>query len=165
MTYSEPLLSQFNYFFLSLGFGMILDVWYVLIMMLRMCISEKKWAYVLFDIFFSLTVSVASFFFMVIYNNGLVRLNLILGQLAGATALHMIMGRKVINLFKKPAKAVRQLLVFLLIPTKSFFMIFTLGFSKVKDKLVHCSNKKNNKNQKKFNIITKMHLKNKNKSV
>lgn len=168
MTYSEPLVSQLNYFLLSLGFGFFIDLWYVIVMLIRMCISEKKCAVIIGDIFFSVTASIASFFFMVHYNNGQVRLNVIMGQVISAIVLHVILGSKILSILIKPASLVRRTVAFIMIPIKTYFFIIPMGVEKIKKhrrEKMKKNNKLNNKKAKKFNIIAKIHLKNKNKSV
>ena len=132
MTYSEPLISQLNYFLLSLGFGFFIDLWYVAVILLRMCLSESKAAVITGDIFFSITASVASFFFMVHYNNGQVRLNVIVGQIASAVVLHIILGSKIISVMKKPACTIRRGISFIMIPVRTYFSLLPIGIKKIK---------------------------------
>lgn len=168
MTYSEPLISQINYFLLSLGFGVLIDIWYILVMFIRKCISEKRSAVAIGDVIFGVTVSVASFFFMVLYNNGQVRLNLIAGQFVSAVVLHFVLGSKVLKFLNTPASVSRRMFCFFCIPVKTYLRLLTLSVERMKkakaDKKTE-TNKKEIKKLKKFNIITKIYLKNKNKSV
>ena len=168
MTYSEPLLSQFNYFFYSLGFGIIIDLWYVVVIFFRMCLNNKKSGIIIADIIFSISTSVASFFFMVLYNNGQVRLNLVAGQLVGAWVTHIILGGKVLRYVRKITPVINRSLGFLFIPFVSFKKVILIAMGKIRklSKVKFEKSDKNKiKNQKNFNIIAKMHLKNKNKSV
>lgn len=168
MTYSEPLISQLNYFLLSLGFGVFIELWYICVMFIRKCISEKRCAVVVGDLIFTITVSVASFFFMVHYNNGQIRLNLIVGQLMSAVVLHFLFGSKILRLLNKPTQFVRRMIYFFTIPQKTYLNLFPIGIKKIKNLKTagkRKTDKKVRKNRKKFNFITKIYLKNKNKSV
>ena len=168
MIYSEPLLSQFSYFFYSLGFGIFIDGWYVLVIFIRMCLSDTKRGIIIADVIFSISTTVASFFFMVLYNNGQVRLNLVAGQFIGATVTHFLLGGKILKYAEKFTPAINKAVQFLFIPFASFKKVILLAMGKIR-KLSKVkfkkSDKKGIKKLKKFNIIAKMHLKNKNKSV
>ena len=93
MRYAEPLSNQLQVFITSIGFGVLSGLLYEVFSVLRRLAGNKKKASVICDFSFCVIVTVLSFFYMVIYNNGIVRLNLIMAQLAGGIAFHLSMGR------------------------------------------------------------------------
>lgn len=92
MSYTEPLSNQIYRFILAVGFGIILGIIYEVIVLLRTIISRKKAAVITQDIIFSIIASILSFFFMLVYNEGVVRLNLIFAEGVGLYAFHLAFG-------------------------------------------------------------------------
>ncbi len=118
MNYAEPLSNQVLVFIRSVGFGVLLGLIYELFSAVRILLGEKKRAYILCDISFSLTATVLSFFYMVLYNSGRVRLNLLAAQLIGAIAFHLAAGRYLVKPFNFLMEKTRRLLLFLLHPAE-----------------------------------------------
>lgn len=167
MNYSDPLISQVTVFFRSVGAGIILGLIYDVLCFIRMIFGERKSIYVTFDIIFALTASVVSFFFMVLYNTGQVRFNLMLGELFGGLAFHLSLGRYILSVAQKYIDAIRKAVAFLLSPIKK---ITLKTVEKIKGKLKNhkitdLEAEKPQKTKKKFINIRKIPLKNKNKSV
>ncbi len=137
MTYTEPLFNQISRFVTSIGFGFLLCILYIAVVFLRMCISEKRWAIIVQDLFFSFLTTVISFFFMVLYNNGEVRLNLVTGQLVGGLVLYFTVGKYVLTFLEKCAIAIRRLIALMLKPVtlyiRAFPSFFGNAISKIKD--------------------------------
>lgn len=104
MNYSEPLINQIYRFVLSLGFGVIMSVFYELISCIFLMISNGKKSIFIRDVLFSVIFTVMSFFFMLVYNEGEIRFNLIFGQLLGLTAFHITFGKMVQMPFLKFAE-------------------------------------------------------------
>lgn len=101
MTYSEPLSNQLYRFILALGFGIILGIIYEIIVLIRTLVSERKGAIIAQDIVFSIIFSVMSFFFMLIYNEGEIRLNLIFAQLLGIVTFHITVAGRITKSVEK----------------------------------------------------------------
>ncbi len=118
MNYAEPLSNQVMVFIRGVGFGVLLGLLYEAFTVLRNLISDKKWAYVLCDISFSLIAAVMSFFFMILFNGGIVRLNLILAQLLGGVALHLSAGRHLIKPMLFVGGAIRKGIRFVFSPVR-----------------------------------------------
>ena len=74
MTYGFAISQQLVLFLYSLGFGFLLGVYYRLIMAFRKEISEKKTAYIIFDVFFCVSATILTFCFFLVYTDGQVRL-------------------------------------------------------------------------------------------
>ncbi len=101
MNYSEPLSNQIYRFVLALGFGIIMGVVYELFVGIRVIITEKKGAIIFQDLLFGAVFSVVSFFFMLVYNEGAVRLNLIVAQFAGLWVFHLTFGARFVCALRK----------------------------------------------------------------
>ncbi len=161
MNYSEPLSNQILVFIRGVGFGVLLGLLYECFCVLRVFLSDKKWAYVVCDVLFGLTGTVMSFFFMVLYNDGRVRLNLMAAQLLGGIAFHIAAGRYLIKPLIFLGENIRKAIYFALFP-------FRFVLSKIKEIVSKTVKKhKNNKqadnlpkkDRKKFHNILKIHLK------
>lgn len=167
MNYSEPLVSQIVVFCRALGCGILLGLLYGAVCVVRMLFGERKGVYVFFDILYFLMASLLSFFFMVIYNSGQVRLNIILAELVGGVAFHFSLGRYILGRYAAYLACVRNFFAFLARPfikTAEHLRDFSGRiFRRLGKKLSEMKNKE--KNQKNFCIIAKILLKNKNKSV
>lgn len=167
MNYSEPLINQVTVFFRSVGAGIILGIIYDALCFIRMTLGERKSIYVTFDIIFSLTASVISFFFMVLYNTGQVRLNLMVGELLGGVAFHLSMGRYFLKSAQKYILKVRKVIGLILSPLRKTYKKLTELIKKSLHKHLKKEDKEKNleKTHKKFSNIRKILLKNQNKSV
>ncbi len=167
MNYSDPLISQVIVFFRSVGAGIILGFIYDALCFFRIIIGERKSVYVTFDIIFSITASVISFFFMVLYNTGQVRFNLMLGELSGGLAFHFSMGRYFLSASGKYIAKIRRGVAMIFSPLKKCTQKAVSGIKLqyVKARKRDSEKKNNQKSRKKFINIRKILLKNKNKSV
>lgn len=108
MSYTEPLINQIYRFALSLGFGVIMSVVYEILSCFFLLISVRKTAVFIRDVLFSVLFTVMSFFFMLVYNEGVVRLNIIIGQLLGLTVFHITCGK----FLQKPFLKLRERNIF-----------------------------------------------------
>lgn len=167
MNYSDPLISQVTVFFRSIGAGIILGMIYTALSFLRIIFGERKSVYVTFDIIFALTASVVSFFFMVLYNTGQIRFNLMLGELAGGLAFYLSIGRYILSAAQKYINAIRRAINFIMSPVKKIADKTAVKIrALLKNHKKEDSQEKNTqKTKKKFINIRKIPLKNKNKSV
>ncbi len=167
MNYSEPLISQVVIFCRAIGCGILLGVLYDVVSLVRMLFGERKAIYVFFDTVYFIAASVMSFFFMVLYNSGQVRLNLMLAELFGGVAFHLSLGKYILGRCYIYLNRVRKIISILLRP----FRKTTLKIYRISGKFFSRNRKKDNtgekaeKNTKKFCNISKILLKNKNKSV
>lgn len=93
MNYSLPLSQQIVVFVKAAGSGIVIGIIYDLIYTLRVLISEKRKWIVFQDVLFGVIATMVSFFFMVIFNSGIVRFNLVAAQAVGAAAFHFTVGR------------------------------------------------------------------------
>ena len=95
MRYTEPLSDQVLMFIGSIGPGIIIGILYDVITSFFGRLSKHTAVTVAGDLLFGVTATLISFFYMVIYNSGTVRLNIMIAQLVGAVAFHMTMGKYV----------------------------------------------------------------------
>ena len=107
--------------------------------------------------------SVISFFFMVLYNSGQIRLNLMLAELFGGLAFHFSLGKYILMRYDRHLHRIRKIFA---IPIKaikragSFLLRELSGLRKILVKKEYIE-----KFSKNFSDIGKILLKNKNKSV
>lgn len=95
MTYSEPLINQIYRFFLAVGFGVLMGIFYEALGIVKTILFLGRKTGIAIDFIFSVIFTVLSFFFMLVYNEGEVRANLVLAQLAGIYVFHISVGKKI----------------------------------------------------------------------
>lgn len=95
MRYTEPLSNQVLMFISSIGPGVIIGLLYDVIFSFFSKLGKNTATTIVGDVVFSLIATMISFFYMVVYNNGTVRLNIIVAQIIGAVAFHITMGKYV----------------------------------------------------------------------
>ena len=167
MNYSEPLINQVVIFCRAVGCGIILGVLYDGVSLIRMVFGERRGIYIFFDTAYFIAASLVSFFFMVLYNSGQIRLNIMLAELFGAAAFHLALGKYILKSCSVHLSRIRRLFLFAARPFikaavkfRSFLSdTFLYGDKKA------FSRKNKEKNRKNFCNIGKILLKNKNKSV
>lgn len=161
MNYSEPLSNQIIVFIRCVGLGVLLGFLFEVFSVLRALLSDKKWAYVLCDISFSLIATVISFFFMVLYNSGIVRLNLIAAQLLGGVAFHLTAGKYLIKPLIYFGEKLRKLVLLIFYPFKLFLKKAGALLHKIikKTQRNNSGDKQVKKDRKKFRNIIKIPLK------
>lgn len=171
MSYSQPLINQPKVLFFSIGVGVLLGIFYVILQGMLRFLGEGKLSYYLADAIFVVVFTLVSFFFMVLYNEGRVRLHLIIGEGAGFLLFYFSLGRYIYSALARLSGAARILLR----PYAFIFNSFTKGmgalfsgfFKKTsslrrgKGELTETEQKR----IKKFNLFGKIHLKNQDKSV
>ncbi len=108
MIYSGTLSDQIIVFIRCIGLGVLLGIIYEGVSLLRCFLSDKTRAYVICDIVFSLVATVISFFYMILYNNGRVRLNLVAAQIIGGVAFHYSAGRYLMKPLSFFAEKIRR---------------------------------------------------------
>ena len=102
MRYTQPLSDQVLMFVSSIGPGVVIGFIYDVIFSFFRTFGSSRWITIAADLLFSVSATLLSFFYMVIYNDGTVRLNIIIAQLIGAVTFHYALGRymsKPIELF------------------------------------------------------------------
>ena len=93
MTYREPLSDRVLMFIGSIGPGVLIGFLYDVIFSFFRAFGNKKALIVTADLCFSVLATLLSFFYMVVFNSGTVRLNMIIAQLMGAVAFHYTLGK------------------------------------------------------------------------
>ncbi len=171
MSYSQPLINQPRILFFSIGVGVLLGIFYVVLQGMFRLLGEGKLSYYLSDAIFVVVFTLVSFFFMVLYNEGRVRLHLIIGEGVGFFLIYFSVGRYIYSALAKLSGAARLLLK----PYIFIFNSFTRGmgalFGRFFDKMSSFGKEKGKlteneqKRIKKFNLFGKIHLKNQDKSV
>lgn len=171
MSYSEPLLNQVRVFFLSIGVGVFLCLCYVALQGFFRLFGKGDRVYYFADGIFCAAFALVSFFFMVLYNSGQVRLHLVFGEAVGFFVIYFSVGRYIEKLLFRAAEAVRRGVGLALLPVRLVGRHFYSGAVEIKEKISLTASKRRGrekskeKKTKKFDFLGKIHLKNKNKSV
>ena len=175
MSYSEPLINQPRQLLLSVGAGVLLCVFYVLLQGLCRALGEGKLSYYLADGIFSVVFCLVSFFFMVLYCGGRVRFHLILGEAAGFFLFYFSAGRYLYRILKRGAEFLKRIVELLFKPYAIIFKSFIKGMRNLKSKIFSvkfiffkkrkAETESMEKKKKKINLFGKIHLKNPDKSV
>ena len=158
MIYSEPLINQVSRFLTSIGFGFILCVIYIALKILFRVIGKGKASVMASDGVFVLSGSILSFFFMVIENNGQVRLNLVIGQLLGGLVMYFTVGRYILKLTYPVSDAVGVIIRKLLYPIKVYFKAFINVGKRLLSGLKSKNKQKNKNNKKKIKLLRKLYV-------
>ena len=175
MSYSEPLINQPRVLLLSVGVGALLCIFYIIIQGFFRILGEGRLSYYHADGVFCVIFALVSFFFMVLYNNGRVRLHLILGEGAGFFIFYFSVGKYLYDFTVSIANSARWITLLLLKPLVIMFSLLKEKYGVIKcviNKKIASFIKKENdgeeapeKKKKKVNLFGKIHLKNPNKSV
>ena len=171
MSYSEPLSNQIRVFFLSVGVGVFICLLYIAVQSLFALFGKSNRVYYFADGVFSVLFAFVSFFFMVLYNSGRVRLHLILGEALGFFVFYFSVGKYLHSALERLTVLIRKTVGIILLPVRSVLRHFIIGMREIRDSLVRLKDKKpdgektEEKKAKKFKILGKIHLKNRNKSV
>lgn len=171
MSYSEPLVNQIRVFFLSIGVGVFLCLCYIAVQSFFRLFGKGNRVYCFADGIFCVIFAFVSFFFMVLYNSGRVRLHLILGECVGFFVFYFAVGRYMHSLLDKGAEGARKAVGFALLPVRLVARHFAIGIAEMRSKTASVIAKKREgkpekeKKKKKIDFLSKIHLKNKNKSV
>ncbi len=95
MIYSEPLRWQLNDFFLFFGFGFLAGLLFCVFEFLRKLFSSSKRAVFVQDIGFCVAATVLFFLSLLVYANGVLRLNFVFAAALGAVVYFLTLGRAV----------------------------------------------------------------------
>ncbi len=144
MNYSEPLYQQIFVFLKAIASGIIIGLFYDVLETIQKVISDKKSVVITKDLIFCFISSVFSFFFMVLYNNGRARLNLLLAQLLGAFVFHLCFGKYLTKPIMKMGLWLKKIVFILFSPFvkiyKRVVVLFEKSLLKIK---AYSKNKKN----------------------
>lgn len=175
MTYSEPLINQIRVFFLSVGMGVPVFLIYTAVQSFFALFGKRNKLQLVSDIVFCCVCTFVSFFFMVFYNSGRVRLHLIAGEAIGFYVFYRAGGKLLLGFCLKTAEKIHKVLSALVYPfvrvARAFLNIFLQFGRTLKGKFgkrVKSEGenvKKEKERTKKFDLISKIYLKNRNKSV
>lgn len=160
---------------LSVGVGALLCIFYIIIQGFFRILGEGRLSYYLADGVFCVIFALVSFFFMVLYNNGRVRLHLVLGEAAGFFAFYFSVGKYLYSLTVNIVNSARRITFLLLKPLVIMFSLLKEKYGEIKCvinkkippfiKRGKAETEASEKKKKKVNLFGKIHLKNPNKSV
>ena len=121
MRYTQPLSDQILIFISSIGPGILIGFLYDVIFSFFRTFGNKKSLTITADLLFSLSAGMLSFFYMVIYNSGVVRLNIVVAQLIGAVTFHYTLGRYLSKPVEFTATMLTKLIKAIAFPFKLIF--------------------------------------------
>ena len=159
MNYSEPLINQLSSFLSSVGFGFVICLLYMTVKAVFRLIGNKKRSVMAGDAVFSFIAANVSFFFMMINNDGLVRLNLIIGQGIGAAVMYFSFGRFVMKYIYGLCDVIRGIIANLLYPVR----VYIRAFYNTAKKILSKNKEKSKTDKRKIKNIAKILLKSENK--
>ncbi len=162
MRYTEPLSNQVLMFISSIGPGVLIGFIYDVIFSFFRALGNKKALTIAADLSFSLIATLISFFYMVIYNSGTVRLNIVLAQAIGAVTFHYTLGKYIAIPITFSGNLICKIFRLLLKPFLSVYRLTAKLVSPIGDKLRNMAKYEKNKphmREKIMNIL-KIHLKN-----
>lgn len=116
MSFSEPLINQVKIFLLSVGMGVLLCGIYIAVQSIFALAGKTRGVQLAADLVFSTAFALLSFFFMIFYNNGRVRLHLIIGEALGFAAFYVSAGKFLLRLLLSFAAAINKLSGYALLP-------------------------------------------------
>ncbi|MGN1442484.1 MAG: spore cortex biosynthesis protein YabQ [Acutalibacteraceae bacterium] len=158
MTYGFAISQQLELFLYSLGYGFTLGLYYRFIMTFRKEISEKKAAYMAFDIFFCVTGTVITFCFFLVYTDGQVRLAAIVAAVIGFIIYMFSADFIVKKLLHYPVKFIIRFVKLLLLPLRAGIHLAKKSAIKWKNKIRTCRQKKNEDQSTKKRRVSKMKI-------
>ncbi len=167
MTYREPLSNQVLIFISAIGPGVLIGLIYDVIFSFLSTFGNKRPLVIAADLCFSVSATLISFFYMVIFNSGTVRLNMIMAQLIGAVAFHYTLGKYLMKPVNFIAKSLSRVIGIILLPAMFICRKISRIIGKMRDKLKEKTKtkEKSEKIRKKLINILKIHLKKNKKSV
>ncbi len=153
--YSLSLAQQTKGFLLSLGFGLIMGIFYDIFRIIRISISNGKIATIIFDILYCIFLCFFGFLFCLTVNEGEIRLYLLLGATVGFCVYYFSLGVIIFSLSERIVSLTKKFI-------KTIFNIITFPFRWAFGKLRNLFNKifiKSRKNTKKIKNKSKFLLK------
>lgn len=161
MRYAEPLSNQVLMFISSIGPGVLIGFIYDAVFSLFHTQGNKKAVVIAADICFSIIATLISFFYMVLYNSGTVRVNIVIAQLIGAVTFHYTMGRYISRAAAVAGSIIRKISAVIFTPLRLLREAIIKILSPLREKLRNMAKYRKNKSDQKEKIINilKIHLK------
>ena len=156
MNYSEPLPVQFYDFLFFFGFGFLDGLLFKAVEFFRKLFGNGKRAFLFQDLVFSVLSTVLMFVFLLIYADGIVRVNLIAASILGTVAFFLTVGKPVGKVLDVLSLVIRKAVSILTAPvfffSKKFLSLFkkAFGFAKEKRKAFEEKKKKSGKEREKI---------------
>lgn len=116
MKYGLSISDQISHFLFAVGFGFLIGIFYRIVFAVRQTKSNKKSAYIVQDVFFSVVTTVLSFLFMLVYSNGEVRLDLIVAIFVGSAIYFVTVDKLVKSIVEPVALLIKKLIGLILSP-------------------------------------------------
>jgi len=151
MNYSEPLPMQLYDFLFFFGFGFLDGLLFKIIEFFRKLFGNGKRAVLIQDLFFSVLSTVLMFSFLLVYANGVVRVNLIMASILGAMVFFLTVGKPVGKLLDTFAAFFRKAVSVLFAPLRLIFKkagsFSKTAFARAKQKIKAPKEKRKDQNR------------------
>lgn len=138
MNYSEPLPQQLFDFLFFFGFGFLDGLLFLIVEFFRKLFGNGKRAVIFQDIFFSVLSTVLMFVFLLVYADGVVRINLIAASVLGAAVFFLTAGKPVKRVLDAAQSVLKKTASFLTAPfffvSKKLKKLFERIFALLKEK-------------------------------
>ena len=159
--YTFPTDNQVMLFFLSVGFGFLLGIFYDILRVIRLLVSRGTTAVIVFDIIFALSCALFTYIFLLTVNKGSVRAYMILGEFLGGFFYYVSFGSAVIRitdrLVRLIRRAVSRFFTFIFSPFRRLIAFFKRKLTQYRN-FLRKKEKKHKKNLKKLLQSAKVSL-------
>ena len=161
MTYTEPLSNQVLMFISSIGPGVLIGFIYDAVFSFFHAPGNKKAVIIFSDLSFSLIATLISFFYMVLFNSGTIRVNIVIAQIIGAVAFHYTLGKYISKIAALSGRIIIKISDVVFKPLRLLDKAIMKKLCPVVDKLKNTARFRKNKYNLKEKImnILKIHLK------
>ena len=135
MNFTEPLIAQYDKFFIFTGFGFLIGFVYDFALFVRELLSSKKAAWIIQDVLFSVAATISMYLMFLAYSNGEIRVILIFSAAAGFVIYKLTVGKPVKKILSKIGKTIDKVVEILLKPFKAVSAFTETQIKKIKTKL------------------------------
>lgn len=118
MEYIQGLSTQTSLFLYSLGFGFLLGILYDVFRTVRMIISNGKGFVIFMDVLYFFVCGVLSFFFILVVDEGKLRIYTLLGEALGFAVYYFSLGAVAIKISAAAVKRIKWLFSLVFKPIK-----------------------------------------------
>lgn len=118
MEYIQGLSTQTSLFLYSLGFGFLLGVLYDVFRIVRMIVSNNRYFVVFMDVLYFFVCGVLSFFFILVVDEGKLRVYTLLGEALGWTVYYFSLGAVAMKVCSFTVRQIKRLFSLIFKPAK-----------------------------------------------
>lgn len=116
--YITDLATQLKNIIPAVGLGFVLGLFYLLIRIFRVALSDSKIYIFITDVIFTVSCTLSSFLLLIAVNNGHIRLYLILAEVLGYCSFSFLFGELIFMFFQRLIFLIKRILSPLLKPLR-----------------------------------------------